>query len=147
MNARIKKKRARINAQTTKIKAIQEQQAISRYIRSINPAAYTPKQLNRIKTAQIKLNKAGNLQIPEFSEWDDDYDPVLTGAIMKKYHEYVDKGWIRSDIRELDKYESAKWFAENMMSEKQMEAAIKQADKWRALKPSPEQKYGPIITF
>lgn len=141
MNARIKKKRARINAQTTQIKAIQEQQAISRYIQSINPAAYTSKQLGRIKITKTKLDNAGKIEIPKFNDWDD-MDSTELGAIMKKYNEYVEKGWIKSEIRELDKYESAKWFYENQMSAPQMRAAIKQADKWRASRPTPEQKFG-----
>ena len=142
MNARIKKKQAKINAEVSQLKAIQDQQALSRYVKSVNPASFTTdKQVERFNALQIRVKKNGSISMPKFDEWDDDYDPTLTGSIMKEYYEYVDKGWIRTDIRELDKYEAAKWFSENM------KAAIKQADKWRASRPTPEEKFGPIITF
>ena len=143
MNARIKKKQIKIKAKTSQLKAIQEQQALSRYVKSVNPASFTTdKQAARFNALRIKVNKNGSVSMPKFDEWDDDYDPTLTGSIMKQYYDYVDKGWIRTDIRELDKYEAAKWFSENIMSEKQMKAAIKQADKWRASRPTPEEKFG-----
>lgn len=54
----------------------------------------------------------------------------IYGAVLKKYYEYIDKGWI-DRVSTLDKYEAAQWFAENILSQRGMEDAIEQADRWR----------------
>lgn len=52
------------------------------------------------------------------------------GAILRKYYEYIDKGWI-DRVSTLDKYEAAQWFADNILSQRAMVEAIEQADRWR----------------
>ncbi len=61
------------------------------------------------------------------------------GAILRKYHEYIDKGWIKR-VSTLDKYEAAQWFAENIMSQSDMEEAIAQADRWREVEEEKHQR-------
>lgn len=56
---------------------------------------------------------------------DDDY-----GAILKKYHEYIDMGLIKESSI-LDKYQAAQWFKEQIMTQEEMENAIRQADEWK----------------
>lgn len=56
-------------------------------------------------------------------------DQLVTGAVLKKYYEYIDKGLIKRQSS-LNKYEAADWFSDNIMTENMMQEAIDQADKW-----------------
>lgn len=61
------------------------------------------------------------------------------GAILKKYYDYIDNGWIKR-VSTLDKYEAAQWFAENVMTQEDMEEAINQADRWREAEEEKHQR-------
>lgn len=65
---------------------------------------------------------------------DDDY-----GAIIKKYYDYINNGWIKESSA-LDKYEAAQWFAEQVMTKEELEEAIAQADNWRKVREEKAEK-------
>ena len=51
------------------------------------------------------------------------------GAMIKKYHDYVDKGRIKPRTF-VSNYEQASWMRNEVLSIHEMEAAIAQADRW-----------------
>lgn len=57
------------------------------------------------------------------------YNSYDMGAVIKTYHDYIERGLITPSSN-LNKYEAAEEFMENVMSLNEMKAAIKQADTW-----------------
>lgn len=76
---------------------------------------------------------------PQYDE-DITYNDVEYGAIIEKYKEYVDKGWIK-ESSVLDKYQAAQWFAEQVMTEEEMKEAINRADEWIKKREEKHAKY------
>lgn len=67
---------------------------------------------------------------PKYSENESDFINNLEyGAILKKYYEYVDKGYIKESSI-LDNYEVAQWFKKEVMTQEEMKKAIEQAEFW-----------------
>ena len=92
--------------------------------------------LNKLYSAQVNYAGKGKRYDDEGSTINND---GVYGAILKKYYEYVDKGWIKR-VSTLDKYEAAQWFAENIMSKEDMQEAINQADAWREAEEEKHQR-------
>lgn len=137
MNVRIKKKRL-------KAKLELENQILDQEIANLNVSLKKKEAKLRQKQAQIRALEA--LRLPEASKIQiktrsaKSYigthslmigsDNMLnTGAILKKYHEYIDKGLIKKQSF-LNKYEAADWFSENLMTDEMLQEAIDQADEW-----------------
>lgn len=79
---------------------------------------------SRIKTHQKSYSYLKNVNT--FSDAD---DKALVGALIKKYNDYIDKGFIKPKTF-VDNYEQASWMANEVLNSKEMEAAVKQADTW-----------------
>ena len=63
-------------------------------------------------------------------QYDIDSDLREVGAMIKKYNDYVDKGLIpRKSF--VDNYEQASWMRNEVLSNGELESALKQADSWR----------------
>ena len=65
---------------------------------------------------------------------------VMSGAILKKYYEYVDRGLIKSQSQ-LNKYETEDWFKNEIMTEDMMKEATDLADKWIGARAEKHQRY------
>ena len=84
-----------------------------------------------------KLKSELNIINPQVKEkyslardaWDDADQKALTGALVKKYHDYVDAGYIKPR-HFIDNYEQAAWMRDNVLSEAEMEEAVATADRW-----------------
>lgn len=137
MNVRIKKKQL-------KAKLELENQILDQEIANLKISLKRKEAKVRQKQAQIRALEA--LRLPEASKiqiktrsarsyagtrpiWMGADDNLVAGAILRKYHEYIDKGLIKKQSF-LNKYEAADWFSENIMTEDMMQEAIDQADKW-----------------
>ena len=154
MNLRIKKKqeRARIEAEIAsklseltqlnlKIESLNQQIEIAK--RALKGKKATLEQLKQVNLTfnpieGIQQSQKGYVNRPQ-------YDDEVTinasqyGAILRKYHDYIDKGWIKESSI-LDKYQAAQWFKENVTSEEEIEDAIAQADKWRKIREEKNEK-------
>lgn len=79
---------------------------------------------SRIKTPQKSYSYLKNINT--FSDAD---DKALVGALIKKYNDYIDKGFIKPKTF-VDNYEQASWMANEVLNSTEMKAAVKQADTW-----------------
>ena len=152
-SARIKKKQLKGLLRVQLQQSIDELSALNQEIDDIEKQIKRAKKILKKKKAtlselQYEINKTESYKNPVFNSlysksqdyagkgkiYDDEGSTIsndgVYGAILRKYYEYVDKGWIKR-VSTLDKYEAAQWFAENIMSQRDMEEAIEQADRWR----------------
>lgn len=152
-SARIKKKQLKGLLRIQLQQSIDELSALNQEIEDIEKQIKRAKKILKKKKAtlselQYEINKTESYKNPVLNNlysksqtyagkgklYDDEGSTIsndgVYGAILKKYYEYVDKGWIKR-VSTLDKYEAAQWFAENIMTQSDMEEAIAQADRWR----------------
>lgn len=115
------------------------------------------KKLAKLKQKQAQIRALESLRLPEASKIRINAlsaksyigthsisigsDNMLkTGAILKKYNEYLDKGIIKKQSF-LNKYEAADWFSDNIMTDDMMQEAIDQADLWLEKRQEAHTKY------
>lgn len=83
--------------------------------------------LNDVMLVRQKTNKTYQ-RIP--IQYDIDSDLREVGAMIKKYNDYVDKGLIPKKSF-VDNYEQASWMRNEVLSNGEIESALKQADTWK----------------
>lgn len=155
MNLRIKKKHERAKLELEISSKLSQLTQLNLEIEAVNQQIEMAKRALKGKKATLEQLKQVNLAFNpvegiQQSQKDyvgkPQYDEDITindsqyGAIIKKYHDYIDKGWIKESSI-LDKYEAAQWFKENVMSKEEMEEAIEQADEWVAKRTAAHEKY------
>ena len=161
-SARIKKKQLKGLLKIQLKQSIEELSALNQEINDIEEQIKKAKKILKKKKAtlselQDQISKTESYKNPVLSNlysksqnyagkgklYDDEGSTInndgVYGAILKKYYEYVDKGWIKR-VSTLDKYEAAQWFAENIMTQEDMEEAIAQADLWRETEEEKHQR-------
>lgn len=152
-SARIKKKQLKGLLKVQLRQSIEELSALNQEISDVEEQIKKAKKLLKKKKAtlselQDQIAKTESYRNPVLNNlysksqnyagkgklYDDEGSTIsndgVYGAILRKYYEYVDKGWIKR-VSTLDRYEAAQWFAENIMTQSDMEEAIAQANRWR----------------
>lgn len=138
MNKRIKKKQAKIKSFEKEYISLQKKQrkveAQIKVVQAFNIEEIKPgsKSYNAIIQSKYEFWKMGkNIHLPSTEIRNQiDGDDTYVGALIKKYWDYADKGWIHHSSG-LDKYELAE-FIEETISATEMKNVIEQADEWRA---------------
>ena len=137
MNTRIKKKQLKAKLELQNQLLDQELAALKISIK--RKEAKLRQEKAKIRALEsLKLPEASHIRLKSRSassyrgthseaEGSDNFD--LSGAIIKKYHDYVSRGIIKEQSA-LNKYEAEDWFKENIMTEDMMKEAVDQADKW-----------------
>ena len=79
--------------------------------------------------SRIKIHQKPYGYLKNVNTFSDADDKALVGALIKKYNDYIDKGFIKPKTF-VDNYEQASWMANEVLNSTEMKAAIKQADTW-----------------
>lgn len=151
MNARIRKKQQKLGMQAELRRNINELMSLRKEAADIDmQIAEAKRTLKKRKStlAQLKAQiaktynlsqnlaeiKSGKVKLMPVITYDDETARrVEVGAMIKKYHDYVDKGWIKPRAF-VDNYEQATWMRNEVLSQPEVEDALSQADKWEALR-------------
>lgn len=99
--------------------------------RGANKNKWTEADLKKYAKLQEELNQ---LQVKDLSqnrvakEYDEHSQKEEIGALMAKYHDYVDRGIIKPR-NFVDNYDQASWMS-SILTEPEMKKVLEQADKW-----------------
>ena len=111
----MKKKRTNRTAQR------RESQAIKRIAKRQRSVALETHYLQSIKTHDSQFIRT-SFQYDEHSQKEE------VGALIAKYHDYIDRGIIKPRSF-IDNYDQASWMS-SILTEPEMKKILKQADKW-----------------
>lgn len=82
-----------------------------------------------LKTRYLQSIKTDNLQPVRTSfQYDEHSQKEEVGALIAKYHDYVDRGIIKPRSF-VDNYDQASWMS-SILTEPEMKKVLKRADKW-----------------
>lgn len=82
-----------------------------------------------MRTHYLQSIKTNNLQPMRTSfQYDEHSEKEEVGALIAKYHDYVDRGIIKPRSF-IDNYDQASWMS-SILTEPEMKKVLKKADKW-----------------